>query len=218
MTNQEFIESISLEGEIWKDVIGYEGLYMVSSFGRIISLGRIVQNPAGGPYWIETKLLNPYINKYGYYSINLRKDNKATTMRIHRIMCKTFLPNPNNLPSIDHIDGNKQNNLLSNLKWCSCKENSNNPNTKRRMSISAKIRCSEGRIHHQEIVGVNIYNPKDIICFDRIMDASKYGFCAPSITKCCKGRLNKHQNYRWYYKSDYEALNKSKNESPDAES
>lgn len=54
------------------------------------------------------------------------------------------------------------------------------------MSISAKI------------IGVNIYNPKDIICFDRIMDASKYGFCAPSITKCCK---NKHKNYRWYLRS-----------------
>nr|UWH96591.1 MAG: NUMOD4 motif [Bacteriophage sp.] len=74
MTNQEFIKSISLEGEIWKDVIGYEGLYMVSSFGRIISLGRRITRPShpNGFYLRQPKIMKQSISKSGYNKVILK--------------------------------------------------------------------------------------------------------------------------------------------------
>lgn len=206
MTNEEFIKSVSLTDEEWRDVVGYEGIYMVSSFGRVFSFH-------------TSNLMKPYLNKHGYYSVNLRKNNSPKTVRVHRVMCIAFLPNPENLPSIDHIDGNKQNNKLTNLKWCSCKENSNNHNTIKKMSISAKKRCSEGRMKHSPVVAINIKDEQDIMFFNIMSHACKYGFDSGSITKCCKGILHKHKGYKWMYLSDYEALiNLSKNEAKPTQS
>ena len=99
--------------EVWKDIKNYEGFYQVSNLGNIKSL-----------YYGKETILKPYINKKnGYMYIRLSKKGIVKTIRIHRIVAKTFLDNSNNYPIINHIDGNKLNNCVSNLEWCTQKEN-----------------------------------------------------------------------------------------------
>ena len=94
MTNQEFIKSISLEGEIWKDVIGYEGLYMVSSFARIVILSKeIVYIDGRIRYYPPRLLLCDKRNKQGYKISILTKNKKTKYILTHRIVAKAFLPN-----------------------------------------------------------------------------------------------------------------------------
>lgn len=91
--------------EIWKDVKGYEGRYLISNFGN-------VQSVKSG------KLLKVHTSHKGYVIVLLYKNQKSHTNQLHRLIAQAFIPNPNNLPQINHIDGNKQNNDISNLEWC----------------------------------------------------------------------------------------------------
>lgn len=109
-----------MENEIWKDIPGYEGYYQVSNFGRVKSLRRVLK--AG--------------LRKGYLYISLR--NKK--FNIHRLVAIAFIPNPGNLPEVDHIDGNKLNNNANNLKWATRQQNELNPITKNRISKSLKGR------------------------------------------------------------------------------
>lgn len=122
------MESIA---EIWKDIQGYEGLYQVSNLGRVKSLGRNVKRPLTkiGYVWQPEKILKPNKTKYGYLKITLRKNNKSKYFTVHRLVAITFIPNPENKPQIDHINADKTNNSVNNLRWVTCKENINNPLT-----------------------------------------------------------------------------------------
>ena len=93
--------------EIWKDVVDYEGLYKVSNFGRIK----------------RTFVLKPYIDRKGYYFVNLSKNGLVKCCRVHQLVAKSFIPNPLNKTEVNHIDGIKLNNIVSNLEWTTHKEN-----------------------------------------------------------------------------------------------
>ena len=105
--------------EIWKSVSGYEGLYEVSSLGRIKSLHRSsLSNYKPG------KILHPTKNiRSGYMSVMLTKNGVHTRCYVHRIVASAFLPNPDNLPQVNHKDQNRQNNVLGDLEWCSLSYN-----------------------------------------------------------------------------------------------
>jgi hypothetical protein len=136
--------------EIWKDISDYEGLYQASSLGRIRSLDRykITKNRYGK---IKAKIkgifLKPSINHDGYYEIVLSKNGKSKMFRLHRVIAKTFLDNLENKPQVNHIDGNKLNNNINNLEWCTCKENINHAwenglsyiSDKHKMAISKSV-------------------------------------------------------------------------------
>lgn len=96
--------------EIWKDVSGYEGLYRVSTFGNVFS-------------YISHKVLKPCNRSGGHVVVNLYKDHKMKSQFIHRLVAEAFIPNPDNLPVIHHKDDNPKNNHVSNLMWCTQKEN-----------------------------------------------------------------------------------------------
>lgn len=100
--------------EIWKDVEGYEGLYQVSNFGKVKSLN---YNHTG-----KEKLLSQTLQA-GYFHTIFFKNGKSKTPSIHRLVAVAFIPNPQNLPCVNHIDGNKFNNCVDNLEWCTVKEN-----------------------------------------------------------------------------------------------
>ena len=109
--------------EIWKDIKDYEGLYQVSNLGRIKSLVCWAGNKYSKKYIKKEKILKFKPKKNGYFVVTLRHKNIIKYKTIHRIVAETFLPNPNNYPVVNHIDGNKINNNVSNLEWCTYKHN-----------------------------------------------------------------------------------------------
>ena len=116
---------MGLTDEIWKPIKGYEGLYDVSSWGRIRSLNYYCKG--------KREILKLSAKPNTYIKVGLRKDGTVRYYRVHRLVAEAFLPNPLNLPQVNHIDGNKQNNAINNIEWCSPKQNTNNPNTKPNM-------------------------------------------------------------------------------------
>jgi hypothetical protein len=114
--------------EMWKEIIGFEGLYFVSNFGNVKSTERIVYYPNSCYNKNEKgvirkeRLLRPSPNSR-YLSVTLSKDKSKTYPLIHRLVAIHFIDNPNNLPCVNHIDGDKHNNLFSNLEWCTHSEN-----------------------------------------------------------------------------------------------
>ena len=96
---------------------GFEDRYIITSDGRVFSIQ-------------SRKLLKPYKGKSNYYKVGLSKDGKTQYERIHRLVAKAFIPNEEDKPQVDHIDGDSTNNDVTNLQWVSPKENCNNPNTR----------------------------------------------------------------------------------------
>lgn len=130
---------------MWKDVAGYEGCYMVSNFGRVMSLGREVPNSDKSNRIIRPSIMSLNIKNakrkssiYQTYTAHLCKNRIRKAITVHRLVACAFIENPNNYPSIDHIDGNPMNNHVSNLRWCTNTINMNNPITRSRISLSKK--------------------------------------------------------------------------------
>lgn len=99
--------------EIWKNIEGYEGKYQVSNLGQVKSM-------IG-----QEKVLHPKKHRNGHLQIGLHKDKKRKTMYIHRLVAQAFIPNPDNLPCVNHKDENPNNNNVDNLEWCTQKYNCN---------------------------------------------------------------------------------------------
>ena len=152
--------------EIWKEITEYEGLYWVSNLGH-------VKNK-------YDKILIPEIRS-GYYSVDLCKNGKHKKHRIHRLVAEAFIPNPDNLPQVNHIDENKVNNNVDNLEWCD-----NTYNT-----------------HYSKHDDLSVY------CFDldkyfkSATEASIHlGICRTSIVKACRGQLTQAGGKWWCYSKD----------------
>lgn len=111
-----------METEIWKDVEGYEGFYMVSSKANIKRLA-ITDTTGRGYYKKPELIIKQHINKFGYMNIRLSKNGIQSNIKVHRIVAMAFIDNPENKPFINHIDGNKKNNDVNNLEWCTQSEN-----------------------------------------------------------------------------------------------
>ena len=108
----------------WKDVVGYEDLYEVSSDGDVFSLGRVVYDSIGRTRHIKPKKLNPSKTNAGYLEVRLTDENgKSKNHLIHRLVAEAFIENPDNKEFVNHIDGVKTNNLVTNLEWTTCGEN-----------------------------------------------------------------------------------------------
>ena len=102
--------------EIWKDIEGYEGLYQISNLGRVKSF------PRKGTQTKKEKILKEKRDKKGYCFVSLNNVG-AKPYKIHRLVAQAFIPNLENKPQINHIDGDKTNNRIDNLEWCNNSEN-----------------------------------------------------------------------------------------------
>lgn len=105
--------------EIWKDIVGYEGLYQVSNLGRVKSLPRFDRK---GRFHSE-KIKSQVNNGNGYMIVNLKHNGKQQMRTVHRLVAEHFISNDLELPEVNHIDGNKSNNIVTNLEWCTRSEN-----------------------------------------------------------------------------------------------
>lgn len=200
MTNEEFIKSVSLEGEIWKVVVGYEGKYWISSFGRIIT-----NSPLYGLCFVKGE--KP--SATGHIRVDLYRHCKRERIYIHRLVALHFIDNPNGYNEVDHIDGNPTNNHYTNLRWCTHLENMNNPNTVWKQTLANLGKYNNPKTS-KKIVQLN--NGVFVKIFPSAKEAERIGFISQCICKCCCGKAKQHKGFQWMYFSDYENLiNKSKN-------
>ena len=143
--------------EEWRDIPDYNG-YIVSNLGRVMSL----KNRTG----ITRRILQSFKNHKGYCKVELWKNGKGERRMVHRLVASAFIPNPDNKPQIDHIDGNKENNCVNNLRWATSKENINNPNTQK----GKPIICVETGIIYQSArdawryTGISYRHISDVLC------------------------------------------------------
>ena len=115
-------DTVSVSEEIWKPIKNYEGFYEISDKGNVRSVERVVKS-GRGHRTVPSTLLKPALGEWGYETVSLSKNNKHLTQRVNRLVAQAFIPNPNNYPQVNHIDGNKLNNCVENLEWCNASQN-----------------------------------------------------------------------------------------------
>ena len=193
--------------EMWKDIPGYEGLYQVSNLGEVRGLKHKGSN--------KVKTLKQATNKRGYKRVNLSKNGKKKNYLVHRLVAMTFIPNPDNLPQVNHKDENPSNNNVNNLEWCTSKYNINYGTRNERTSGSHKGKTlSEGTKNKisESKKGKDNPNAKAILMYDKegnfikrfecIADANEYfgkGRYCSSIGACLTRRMNTAYNHIFVY-------------------
>ena len=177
-----FFWKMSVKCEIWKDIPNYEGLYKVSNLGRIKSVPHIIKaNKYGG-----TRITKEYIKKtnvgwHGYVWVSLSKNGKGKTHSVHSIVARAFINNSSGLKYINHIDGNKQNNNVNNLEWCTAHENQMHASAIGLITQSKKVICVEtGEIYQSSGEAER-----------------KTGICGRNIRSACSGKYKTAGGYRW---------------------
>ena len=157
-----------------KDVVGYEGLYAVTSCGKVWSYKR-------------KKFLTPWTVRGGYLQVKLLKDNENKMYYVHRLVAMAYIPNPENLPEINHKDENKTNNCLQNLEWCDAKYNSNYGTRNDRLASSNKKPILQYTLDGEFIRE-----------WPSATDVGKE--ISSTICHCLKGRQKSAYGYIWKYK------------------
>lgn len=127
-----------MKEEIWKPIEGYEGLYEISTWGRVKSLARDTITATGTPYKRPERIMKPSCSR-GYYVVTLTHDMVQRTVTVHRLVALAFIPNPKGYPMINHKDENKKNNYVENLEWCDARYNVNYGTANARRSYTSTI-------------------------------------------------------------------------------
>ena len=173
--------------ETWKPIAGYEELYEVSDLGRVRSLGND-----------GTRVLKGSKLKNGYLNVCLSKNGNKKTYSIHRLVALTFIPNPNDLPQVNHINEDKTDNRVVNLEWVSAKENCNHGTRNERMGKTKSIPLVQLTLDYQ------------FLCeWQSVHEIEReFGFGSSNVNKCCQHKP-KHKTaggYRWLYLKEYEEI------------
>lgn len=165
--------------EVWKDVKGYEGLYQVSDQGNVKSLAR---KRTGKP-WYKERILKP-LDRKGYLAVSLYADGKCKLYSVHRLVADAFVPNKEGKQQINHKDGDKTNNKMSNLEWVTPSEN-----------ILHSFDCLGKKAHTRKVLCVETGE-----VFESLKAVTeKTGIAYNHIPCCCKGRRNTVGGYHWQY-------------------
>lgn len=184
--------------EVWKPIKYYEGLYEISSLGRIRSLDHLRQTGRSA-YIQKGKEIKLGLNgKTGYLIVSLSKNGTSTTYRVHKLVAETFLPNPNNYKCVNHINEVKTDNRIDNLEWCSHKYNSNYGNRNKKIADKLSIKIDQYSLDDEYIKTWN----------SSVEIEKTLGIKQSNICLCCKGKRDSVGNYKW----KYHELNKIKKE------
>ena len=185
--------------EIWKDIDGFEGLYQISNYGRIKSLGRPGKG-YGDKYTVD-RIIKDIRCTNGYRSAFLNKNGVRHVRLVHRLVAMAFIENPNNLPQVNHKDEDITNNRADNLEWCTPKYNANYG--------SRNIRCYESnRKHFKPVYQLDIDCGMIIRWWDSIRSAANgLNICEEQIIRVCKGTNKTAGGFKWMYASEYDKQN-----------
>lgn len=182
--------------EVWKDIEGYEGLYQISNVGNVKSLARAKKDTLGRIQSIKEKILKAAADKDGYFRVVLQKNGEKKNKIAHRLVAQAFIPNPDNKPQINHIDGNKQNNRLSNLEWCTLAEN-------RIHAFNTGLQfVHKGEKNHlsKSVKQLDKDTNKLIRMFGSTREAEREtGINHSHISKVCKKEYNTAGGFKWEY-------------------
>lgn len=176
--------------ETWKDIKDYEGLYQVSNLDNVRSLERVVTHKTTGSRTIREKILKLNNDNNGYFYVSLSKDGKKKNFKIHRLVAEAFIPNPENLPQVNHIDENKSNNKITNLEWSTSLSNLNHSRVIEKGNLARKRRIIQ-----------KSFDGNIIETYSSITEAVKaLGLNNHSlISMCCLGKRRSAYNYFWEY-------------------
>ena len=194
----------------------FSDAYEVSNMGNIRSIDRYIVDTNGRRRFIKGIKRTPIIDKDGYLLVSLWKNGKGGMFKIHRIVCTMFLPNPTNLPIINHKDEDKTNNCVDNLEWCDAEYNSNYGTAiDRRVDAYKKQWCEEQRKKVLETRRKNdsISAPKYVLQICPLTNCIIKMYSSASeaqretkilhIDAVCRGERNKAGGYKWIYLDDY---------------
>ena len=167
------------EDEIWCPIKGFEGLYEVSDKGRVKSIG-----------YGKERILKTGIDGNGYLMVCLCKNREKKMCKVHRLVAKTFIPNPDNLPEVNHKDEDKENNSVQNLEWCDRKSNCNYGTRIQRISEK----------HSKPVLqftkdGELVREWKSAMDIERNLNYSQ-----GNISSCCTGKCKSSHNFIWKFK------------------
>lgn len=190
------------EGEVWKKVVGYEEYHEVSNYGRVKFLGYNNGNVKNG----YPKILKQFFpnNRGCYWFVDLYKNGKTKHKRVHRLVAEAFLPNPDNLPEVNHKDENKKNPHLDNLEWCTRKYNANYGTMPERMRELMRRRRNAGYknkigVKHKEVHQYDLEG-KYIATYNSQKEAGLItGINSNNICDVCKGRALSAGGFIWTY-------------------
>lgn len=173
--------------EIWKDIKGYEGLYQVSNLGRVKSLKRYVNHSGNSKRIVYERILKPVVDNTKYYVVSLWKNNIHNRVHIHRLVIEAFIPNLDNKPFVNHIDGNKLNNCIDNLEWCTPKENNIH-------AYKMELNNSKRKVNQYDLKG------NFIKTWNSIKEANEY-YKTTHISECCNrnAKRKKSKGFLWEY-------------------
>ena len=182
-----------------KAVKGYEGYYEVDQFGRVFGLDRTITVVDGERTYekpIAGRQLKQSMHDKGYKTVSLTKDGQTKQMFVHRIVAEAFLPNPENLPMVNHKDEDKTNNFLENLEWCTAAYNRTYGSAVERHAKKLRGRESEKRV----AVIQRSLDGEFMNWHGSIKDAAKsVNGATGAISAACKGTRKTAYGYRWEY-------------------
>ena len=172
----------------YRDIEGYEGHYMVDAKGNVFSLKR-------------KKIMAPCKSNNGYMQVHLSIDGVVKSHKIHRLVAKAFIPNPYNLPQVNHKDEDKTNNCVENLEWCTQSYNMNyNDGQKRRATNRDYEEISKKRSETQsKEVAQYDFDGRIVAIWKNAYVAEEHGYNRTTINQCCLGNKKSHKGYFWKY-------------------
>lgn len=185
--------------EIWKPVVDFENYYEVSSLGNVRTIDRYACDKNGKYRHIKLKQITKQIDRSGYYKVDIKNDVERKTIAIHRLVAQAFLPNSENKPCVNHIDGNKLNNSITNLEWATYSENNKH-------AIDTGLRKSPwtGKFGLNNPVSKPVYQLDKmgniINNFVNAREAENItGISHKHISCCCNGKRKTTGGYCWKF-------------------
>ena len=181
--------------EVWKPVVGYEDSYEVSNLGNVRTIDRL-DSRGWRRKGHNCSLVKRPDNRI---TVSFCRGNKSRARLVHRVVAEAFIPNPNNLPFINHKDFNPSNNRVENLEWCTVSYNAkySYDNNNRRDKMNWKH--GKDNANSKAVCAID-KNGNVVFCFDCIMDAErKTGILNSNIVACLKGRHKTAGGYIWIY-------------------
>lgn len=178
--------------EIWKDVVGYEGLYKVSNIGRVCSL---VKNTR--IFDKDKKIMRQKLDNHGYFRVNLHLKGKCKAELVSRLVANAFIENPNGFPHVGHNDDIKTNNSVKNLYWTDAKENNNHNGKMDRFQQKHKEKIKLIAQKLSVAVKATSLDGTNNLYFNSMQEAQRNGFSCAKISMCVNGKAKTHKGYTW---------------------